>query len=215
MRLLGTLGLFALAAGGFAVALSLAFAAPNAAQPKSTHAIALAPAAAANYAVDPTHSAILFRAKHMSISHAWGRFDKFSGQLKYDEKDPSACAVRIEVETASINTADAKRDAHLSNNDFFNAKQFPKLAFTSTKVSAGSAGKLKVDGELEMLGVKKPLSFEIAKVGEGEFPMDQSHRIGFDATFTIRRSEYGMKYGLPDMLGDEVLLTISLEAIRE
>ncbi|MBM3977133.1 MAG: polyisoprenoid-binding protein [Planctomycetes bacterium] len=172
-------------------------------------------AAADKYEVDLVHSSVLFRASHMGLSHTWGRFDKFSGSLTYDEKDPAACSVRLEVDAGSVNTGDAGRDGHLANNDFFSAKQFPKIRFASSKVSAAGEGKLKVDGELELLGIKKPLSFEITKVGAGEFPMDKSYRIGFDAQFTIDRTEFGMKYATGPGQPDPVLLMVSLEAIRK
>lgn len=194
-----------LAAGALAFPSSTAPAAPTAS----------AAAAPEKYEIDLVHSSILFRASHMGISHTWGRFDKFSGSLSYDAQDPAACAVRLSVEAGSVNTGDSGRDGHLANNDFFNAKQFPTISFASTKVSAAGEGKLKVDGELELLGVKKPISFEITKVGEGDFPYDKSHRIGFDASFTIDRTEYGMKYGAAPGKADTVLLTISLEGIRK
>ncbi|TAJ23958.1 MAG: polyisoprenoid-binding protein [Planctomycetota bacterium] len=203
MRLCLTLAALGLAAGGIAFLSSSAPVAPAVAT------------AADKYEIDAVHSSVLFRASHMGISHTWGRFDKFSGTLSYDAKDPAACSVRLEVESASVNTGDAGRDGHLGNNDFFNAKQFPKITFASTKVSAAGEGKLKVVGDLELLGVKKPVTLEITKVGEGDFPMDGSHRIGFDTSFTIDRTEYGMKYATKPGTPDPVLLTISLEGIRK
>lgn len=194
-------------AGGIAAG----FAFPSPAAPAASPA----PAGAATYAIDPVHSSVLFRASHMGISHTWGRFDKLGGTLVYDEKDPAACTVRLEVEAGSVNTGDEGRDGHLSNNDFFNAKQFPKITFASTKVSAAGEGKLKVVGDLELLGVKKPLTLEITKVGEGDFPFDQSHRIGFDTSFTIDRTEFGMKYATKPGTPDPVLLMVSLEGIRK
>jgi polyisoprenoid-binding protein YceI len=203
MRLCFTLAGLGLAAGVLAFLSSSAAVAPAAVT------------AAEQYEIDAVHSSVLFRASHMGISHTWGRFDKFSGTLSYDSKDPAACSVRLAVEADSINTGDEGRDGHLKNNDFFNAKQFPKITFASTSVSAAGEGKLKVVGDLELLGVKKPVTLEVTKVGEGDFPFDQSHRIGFDTSFTIDRTEFGMKYATKPGTPDPVQLTISLEGIRK
>lgn len=179
-------------------------------------AAVLAPAtsavrAAETYDVDKSHSSILFRVKHLGVSYAYGRFNDFSGTVVVDA-DAAKCSVEIVAKTESVDSNDAKRDQHLKSPDFFNVKQFPALSFKSTKVAI-SGEKYEVTGDLTMKGVTKPLTVVLDRVGSGKDPWG-GYRTGFEGTFTVKRSDFGMNY-MPDGIGDEVKILISIEGIRK
>ncbi len=167
---------------------------------------AISPAAAEPYAVDAVHSFVLFRIKHLNTSQAWGRFNDISGNVDLDGKNPS---IAVQVKAASVDTANEKRDQHLRSPDFLNAKQFPTISFTSTRVQPAGDGRYDVEGTLSLHGVSKPVSVQLTRVGAGKNQMGASI-VGYDTTLDIKRSDYGMKF-LLEGLGDDVKLTISLE----
>lgn len=165
-----------------------------------------APLAAETLTVDPVHSTILFRIKHLNTSLAWGRFNEMSGTWTLEGDEPS---VEVVIKADSLDTANDKRDQHLTGPDFFNTKQFPEISFKSSKVTHSGDGKYLLDGTLTLHGVKKPLSIELVKTGAG-VNMMAAKIVGYEATFTIKRSDFGMKY-LVGPLGDEVLVIAAFE----
>ncbi len=170
-------------------------------------------AAPRDYRVDPVHSYITFRVKHLGISWSFGRFNKFSGKIVYDPKNPASSSVRVVVEAASIDTGNQARDSHLRGKDFFLVEKYPTITFESTKVEevAGSEGKhLKVTGNLTLRGITKEVSLEVEKLGEAQDPSG-AKRVGFFGVLTIRRSDFGMTYMMGG-IGNQVELYISLEA---
>ena len=170
--------------------------------------------AADTYQIDTAHSMIIFRAKHKGVSYNYGRFNEFSGNLMMDSADISKSMIELEVKAASVDTANTKRDQHLRSPDFFSAKQFPVITFKSTKVrmKEGEEDVLEVTGELELLGVKKSITVDVGITGRGED--DGDALIGFETTFMIKRSEFGMNYGM-GAVSDDIRLTISIEAVRK
>lgn len=166
------------------------------------------------YRVDPVHSSILFRVKHMNTAYVYGRFNQFSGTLVVDEKNPERSSVQFEIDINSVDTRDAKRDEHLRGPDFFNARQFPKATFKSTRVRKINDTTVEVQGNLTLRGVTKPLTVRVTFTGKGRNPRGQEI-IGFETTFTIKRSEFGINYGLNGGLSDEVRVIISVEAVRQ
>ena len=171
--------------------------------------------AAMTYEIDTAHSMIVFRAKHKGISYNYGRFNEFTGELMIDETDMSKSTVAFEVKTASVDTANKKRDQHLRSSDFFSAKQFPVITFKSTKVDMkeGAENVLEVTGDLELLGVKKSITVDVEITGRGKGNGGES-LIGFESIFTIKRSEFGMTYGA-GAVSDDIRLTVSIEAIQK
>jgi polyisoprenoid-binding protein YceI len=168
--------------------------------------------AADTYTVDPVHSSISFKIAHVGISYIHGRFDDFSGQFTIDKDDPAKSSFALSIKVDTVDTNNQKRDEHLRNADYFNAKQFPAMTFQSTSVKPVEGG-YEVSGDLTLHGVKKPVTLTL-KGGDKivEFPKGM-HRIGFGTTLTIKRSEYDMKASL-DALGDEVLIDIGVEAAK-
>lgn len=169
--------------------------------------------AADTYEIDTAHSMILFRAKHNGISYNYGRFNEFTGKITMDETDISKSMVEFEVKTASVDTANDKRDQHLRSPDFFSAKQFPVITFKSTKVSMkeGAEDVLEVTGDLELLGVKKSITVDVEITGKGQGRQGES-LIGFESIFTINRSEFGMTYGVGGPVSDDIRLIVTIEA---
>ena len=176
-------------------------------------AAASAAHAADTYSVDPVHSSISFKISHVGISYIHGRFDDFSGQFVIDKDDPAKSSFSLAIKVDSVDTNNQKRDEHLRNADFFNAKQFPTLNFQSTGVKAVDGG-YEVTGDLTLHGVKKPVTFTL-KGGDKvvEFPKGMQ-RVGFGTTLTIKRSDYDMKAML-DALGDEIPIDIGVEAVKQ
>jgi polyisoprenoid-binding protein YceI len=168
--------------------------------------------AANTYEIDTAHSMILFRAKHNGVSYNYGRFNEFTGELMIDETDISKSAVEFEVKTASVDTANEKRDQHLRSSDFFSAKQFPVITFKSTKVSMkeGKEDTLEITGDLELLGVKKSITVDVEITGKAKRRQGES-LMGFESVFMIKRSEFGMTFGA-GTVSDDIRLIVTIEA---
>jgi polyisoprenoid-binding protein YceI len=172
-----------------------------------------ASAAATTWAIDPVHSAVLFRIHHMNAGYVHGRFDKFSGSIVLDEANLAGSSVKVEIETASVDTNAEARDKHLKTPDFFNAAQFPTITFQSTAVKKNGDAAFDVTGDLTLHGVKKSITVKMEKTGEGK-DMKGKEIVGFEGTVTILRSEYDIKTYLPN-IGDEVRLTLAFEAGKQ
>lgn len=169
-------------------------------------------AAAGTYAVDSGHSTIVFRIERMGLSHQFGTFNDVSGTLTIGA-NASDSTVAIEVATDSVFTANKKRDTHLKSPDFFDAKQFPKITFTSTKIEAAGDGKVNVTGDLSMHGVTKPITIPLEMIGADKDPWG-GFRAGFVGTVTIQRSAFDITF-MADSLSDDVELTLAVEAIKQ
>ena len=171
-------------------------------------AVATPPRGEHDWVVDPVHSSVAFRVKHANIAFFKGTFDVINGRITLDPAKPEAGSVELTIPVDSVDTNDKKRDDHLKAPDFFNAKENPEITFRSTKIEKkGDA--LEVTGDLAMNGKKKSTVIQVAKTGEGEF---MGKRVGYEAKFTIKRSDFGVDYGVAEKtLADEVTLMIDLE----
>ena len=177
--------------------------------------VAAATAAAATYDVDPVHSSVTFKIQHMGTSWTYGRFNDLAASLEYDAAKPEASSLSFTAKAESVDTGNAKRDQHLKGPDFFNAKEFPEIAFKSTKVTPSGKDAAEVTGDLTLHGVTKPVTAKVVKVGEGK-TMKGGEMIGFEATFTVKRSDFGMANMVgPKGAGDEVYLTVAIEAHKK
>jgi polyisoprenoid-binding protein YceI len=164
-----------------------------------------------DWQVDGVHSSVVFKVKHANAAWFKGTFDVVKGTVTLDPAKPEAGSVMLSIPVDSVDSNDKKRDEHLKNTDFFNSKENPDITFKSSKIAKDGA-KLAVTGELAMAGKKKEITIPVEKVGEGEF---QGKRVGYSTTFTIKRSDFGMTYGIDqNALGDEVTLMIDLELIQ-
>jgi len=187
------------------VALSLALAAAAIAAPA-------AHAALDTYTLDDSHTSIVFKISHLGYSHTFGMFPGVAGTLVFDPENLDEAAFEATVQAASINTMNEARDGHLKNEDFFNVEKHPEISFKSTKWEAKGDDLYAVTGDLTLLGKTKEITIDAKHLGSGEgMKGDLIH--GFETTFTIKRSDFGMKYGVDGPLGDDVEITVSFEAV--
>ncbi len=171
------------------------------------------PAQANEYTIDLSHSFIQFRTKHLGMSWLVGRFNKFEGTMNYDpSKGADAQSIELIIDTASIDTNWADRDKHLRGADFFNTDKFPTATFKSTKYEGDENGG-KLSGDLTLLGVTKPISFEIKRIGEGKDPWG-GYRAGFEGTYTLARKDFGMDYSLGPA-AENIDLELLIEGIKK
>ena len=171
-----------------------------------------APAAAAaitggSYTIEPTHTLIGWRVNHFGFNDYFGLFGDPSGTLELDKAKLSNSRVEIELPIKNLFTASAKLTENMLGDEFFKADKYPTARFVSTKVKAkGNAAK--IEGKLTMLGVTKSITLDAKLGGAGTNAYSGKENVGFHATATLKRSDFGMVYGLP-MVGDEVTLDIS------
>lgn len=180
-------------------------------------AAAAAPALAKTYAIDPAHSGITFKVRHLATRMP-GSFNEFSGTIVYDEKKPAKSSVEAVIQAASIDTRNEKRDAHLRNPDFFDVEKYPTITFKSVKVTPQGPGRLKVAGKLSMHGVEKPVALDVESLGVMKDPQGKN-RAGFSASGKFNRKDFGIVWNKTldaggYILGDEVTFTIDIEAIE-
>jgi polyisoprenoid-binding protein YceI len=169
------------------------------------------PSPRAAYVVDAVHSSIVYRVKHMNIAYFYGTFNKMSGEINLDEKNPAGSSVAIEIDADSIDSNSEGRDRHLKGQDFFSVREFPKITF-KTKSCAKKGEDWELQGELTLRGVTKPLTVMAKQTGAGEDPRS-GPKAGFESEFTFKRSDFGMTYGVEKgALSDEVKVMIAIEA---
>ncbi len=178
--------------------------------------LSLSAHAADSFTIDPEHTSQHFSVNHLGFSSMQGRFDKSSGKVTLDSAAKKG-TVEFSVEAASINTGHTKRDEHLRSPDFFNVAEFPSIQFKSTAIKFKGNKPTSVEGNLTLLGVSKPVKLDISAFNCGLHPMDPTQKkfvCGADASTQIKRSDFGMKYGLP-AIGDNIKLVFAIEAIRD
>lgn len=165
------------------------------------------------YKIDVAHSHVHFVVSHLGISNFVGRFDDLQGSFVIGDK-PVSSKVSATIPVASINTKHQKLEEHLKSPDFFDAAQFPTMSFESTRVRWNERGEGTLSGNLTLHGVTKPVDFALSVTGAGKGPRGDT-RAGFEAKLTIKRSDFGMNYGLPKVVGDTVEILLSVEGILQ
>jgi polyisoprenoid-binding protein YceI len=178
---------------------------------------------AENYVIDPYHTIPYFDIDHLGFATMRGRFDKTTGRFTIDRAAKTG-TLEIVINTASVSTGDVDRDGrprtrdeHLRNPDFFNAVEFPTMTFRSKAVKFVGDDPDTVEGELTLLGVTRPVNLKIERWRCGPDPRTQGKRYqcGGNATGAFKRSEFGMRFGLPAAIGDEVRLWMSFYGFRQ
>ena len=150
----------------------------------------------ATYKIDPDHSDIMFKVKHLMISTVTGIFKKFDATLEVNEEDLTQAKVTFEADVDSVDTKNEQRDAHLKSDDFFNAEQFPKMTFRSTKVEKTGDDEYRLTGDLTIRDITKPVQLKVEYNGSTKDPWG-NERMGFEVSGKINRKEYGLKNGPP------------------
>ncbi len=173
-------------------------------------------AAPQSYEIDPVHSRVEFTIRHM-FSKVTGSFGTFKGTVSYDAAAPANSSANVEIDASSIDTNNDRRDNHLKSPDFFDVAKFPTLTFTSTKVTAGTEGKFKIEGKLTMHGVAQPVVLDAAFLGAGP-GLDGVARSGFEASTKVDRKDYGIVWNKAldqggTLLGDDVQINLEIEAV--
>lgn len=178
--------------------------------------LATLPAAAEpqRYTFDPLHTQVYFLASHLGFSHSLGKFAKFGGELMFDEDDWSTAMVDATVDVASLYMGDAGWEKKLLSDSFFDARENPTAKFVSQRlVRDGTTNRGKLEGELTLHGVTRPVTFDVTVNRVGRDTYSFKHVAGFSAHATIKRSEFGMRGSLP-AVGDEVEIRLEVEAVR-
>jgi polyisoprenoid-binding protein YceI len=162
--------------------------------------------------IDPVHSSIVWRISHNNgAGIVYGRFDSFAGMIIADPADPASSRVQVTVDAASINSVVAKRDEDLRSEAYFNTASFPSISFVSTSVTSadGEENAYEVTGDLTLLGVTRPLTVVVRQLAVAQ-DMKGNPVTGFETSFKIKRSDFGMATGIP-AIGDEVELMLAFE----
>jgi polyisoprenoid-binding protein YceI len=180
----------------------------------TTLALAI-PASAADYEIDNkgAHASINFRIKHLGFSWLAGRFDTFTGTFSYDDKAPEKSAVKVDIDTASVNSNHAERDKHLRSPDFLDVAKFPKATFVSKSVTPKAGGKATIVGDLTLHGVTKEVALEAEAIGGGADPWG-GVRQGFSGVTTLKLADFAIQKDLGPA-SKEVELTLNVEGVKK
>ncbi len=169
--------------------------------------------------IDPVHTMVEFKVRHMMITNVKGHFTGVTGVLTLDEQDITKSHVEASIDAASINTREADRDTHLKSADFLDVEKFPKLTFTSTRVTRTGEGEVEVEGDLTIHGVTRNVTFAVeGPTPPGKDPWGNT-RIGWTATTKINRKDYGLTWNATletggILVGEEVTITFDVQAIK-
>jgi len=168
-----------------------------------------------NYVIDTkdAHAFIQFKIKHIGISWLLGQFEKFTGEFSYDEKNPSASKVTVNIDTPSLNSNHAERDKHLRGKDFFDVKKYPTAKFVSTAYKAVDKENAVLTGDLTLRGVTKSITIDVKHTGAGNDPWG-GYRRGFEGHTRITLKDFGINYNLGDK-AREAELFLSVEGIKQ
>ena len=167
--------------------------------------------AAEEYVFDQSHTQILFEYQHLGYSITQGSFTEWAGTLLVDEADPSASSLDVTIQTASLYTGFADRDAHFLSADFFNAEVNPAITFVSTSVEQTGESTLAVAGDMTINGVTQPVTFDVVVNQLAPHPMSEIKTLGFTATAEVKRTDFDLGMFAP-YVGDEVSIRVSGEA---
>lgn len=163
------------------------------------------------YKLDPTHTNVLFSWNHFGFSNPTANLGLGEGTLVFDEKDAAKSSVEVTLPLANLDTHVTKLDEHLKKPDFFDADKFPTVTFKSTKVQSLGGGKYKITGDLTVHGVTKPVVLDAKLNKSGVHPMLKVQTVGFDASTTVKRSDFGMGAYVPNV-SDDIKIHITTEA---
>ena len=175
---------------------------------------------ASNYQIDPDHSSFQFKIRHLMVSNVKGDFTKSKGTVTMDDQDVSNLKVDLTIETASVDTAHAKRDEHLRGSDFFDVAKYPTITFISKRVTKAGADKLKVTGDLTIHGVTREVTLDV----EGPTPQVKDPwgnvRRGATATGRINRKDFGIVWNRTleaggVVVGEEVDIYVEVELVKK
>ncbi|HST45526.1 MAG TPA: YceI family protein [Luteimonas sp.] len=173
---------------------------------------ATATAAPVTYQIDPNHTDVIASWSHFGFSNPVAHFGQVDGTIVHDAANVGASSVEVTIPLAGLDSHVAKFDEHLRSADFFEADKYPEITFKSTRVETAGKDRLKVTGDLTVKGKTVPAVLDVTINKIGEQPMAKVAAAGFDATTTIKRSDFGMGMAVPNV-SDEVKIRITTEAL--
>ena len=170
------------------------------------------------YVLDPSHTTVEFVGRHLMITKVRGRFTGFSGGFTIAER-PEDSSVEVEIDAATVDSSDQRRDEHLRSPDFLDVERFPKLTFRSTGVEAGSDGHWSVRGDLTVRDVTRPVDLDVEFDGAETTPWGEG-RLGFSAATEVNREDWGLTWNQAletggMLVGKRVRIELNVEAVRK
>ena len=171
------------------------------------------------YRIDPTHSRIGFVARHAMVTKVRGSFKELTGTGTFDVEDPSRSSLQLTIEAASIDTANPDRDGHLRSNDFLDLEHYPQITFASTAVAQVEPDTYRVNGDLSIKGVTRPVTFDRVYAGSAVDPYG-NQRVGFEGSTTINRKDWGVNWNAASepggvLVSEKVTLEFDISAIKD
>jgi len=180
--------------------------------------ISLSPAQAQEWQIDKNHSNIYFQVRHTFVP-VRGLFKDFSGTINFDAASQKMHSITFQVQVDSINTNITKRDNHLRSNDFFAARQFPQMSFTSSKITPLDNHRYRVQGQLTVRSVTKEVEIECRFLGMQDNPLKKGQKVaGFEAEFSINRLDYNVgtgQFAKMGVIGEDVHILVALELLAD
>jgi polyisoprenoid-binding protein YceI len=169
--------------------------------------------------IDSAHSHVQFSVRHMMITTVRGSFEQFTGTVEGDEQDPIRATVDVRIEAASLNTRDAKRDAHLRSPDFLNVEQYPYLYFKSTRIEQLDSRRARLIGDLTIRDITREVALDVEYAGQAKSPWG-TISAGFSAQAKINRKDWGLNWNVAletggVLVGDEITINIELELVKQ
>lgn len=173
---------------------------------------ATATAAPVTYPLDPAHTNVVATWNHLGFSNPGAHFGDVEGTLVYDAESVAASSVEVTIPVDGVDGHSDKFNAHLRSADLFDLAAFPDITFRSTQVESTGEKTLRITGDLTIRGITKPVVLEATLNGAGKHPMSGRPAIGFDATTTVKRSDFGLDYAVP-AVSDEIAIRITTEGV--
>jgi polyisoprenoid-binding protein YceI len=179
----------------------------------------MATAVATKWVIDPTHSEVSFKIKHLVISTVTGYFREFEGSITTDGEDWEDAQVEFSAKIDSVDTNNAQRDGHLKSDDFFNAETYPELTFKSTSIKRVDEEHYKLTGDLTIRDVTKPVELDVLYLGTADDFYGQ-HKAGFEITGIVNRQDYNLKWNAVTEAGkivvsNDVRLNINVQVVKQ
>jgi polyisoprenoid-binding protein YceI len=177
-------------------------------------ALAAAPLSAATYTIEPDYAQVVFRWSHLGFSNPAAQLSQGQGTLEFDPANPTRASVQVTIPLSSLNTGVPALDEHLRSEDFFEVAKFPTATFRSTKVEQG-AGKdhLRVTGDLSLHGITRPVTLDVMVLKVGSNPRTSLPTVGFEATTTLKRSDFNLGAFVPQV-SDEIRMQIISQGVE-
>jgi polyisoprenoid-binding protein YceI len=177
-------------------------------------ALAAAPLSATTYTIEPDYAQVVFRWSHLGFSNPAAQLSQGQGTLEFDPANPTRASVQVTIPLSTLDTGVAALDEHLRSEDFFEVAKFPTATFRSTKVEQGAAkDRLRVTGDLNLHGVTRPVTLDVKVLKVGSNPRTQLPTVGFEATTTLKRSDFGLGAFVPQV-SDEIQMQIISQGVE-